>query len=74
MPEAVQDATTAMARAHHDEVEAACEEALAGGAHGVLLTADGYVGVDPQVPYGQIHEVQGHTQAWALRHMTGGAG
>lgn len=59
-----------MTRAHHAEVETACEEALTGGAHGVMLTADGYIGVDPEVPYGQVHEVEGHMRAWALRHLT----
>ena len=54
---------------HHDEVEAACEAALAGGVHGVMLAADGRIEADPEVPYGQIHEIEGHTGAWVLRHM-----
>lgn len=46
----------------HDIIEAACERALAGGRHGVLVIRMGMIlvsaSVDPSVPYGTIHETQ----------------
>lgn len=42
-------------------LERACEEALQGGQHGVLVVRDRFggmkVAVDPSVPYGHIYEV-----------------
>ena len=62
---------SALAGAHHAEVEQACEEALQGGLHGVLLDEHGCVGVDPTVPYGTVHEIVGHNEAWIQRHTKG---
>lgn len=46
-------------RRHHAVVEEACEAALSGGLHGVMVEWDGErtrAWVDPDVPYGTIHE------------------
>lgn len=50
---------TERVRRHHATVEAACEAALQGGRHGVMVewNADRTTAwVDPGVPYGEVHE------------------
>lgn len=46
-------------RRHHDVIEQACEAALQGGQHGVMVEWNAEqttAWVDPDVPYGEVHE------------------
>lgn len=58
----IDDAVRAALQLDQDMIEAACERALQGGKHGVLVLRSGAAGpvvsaeVDESVPYGQIHE------------------
>jgi hypothetical protein len=62
----LQDQVAAMVREaladQHRIIEAACERALQGGEHGVLILRAGHGGTivsaepDPSVPYGMIHD------------------
>lgn len=61
----ITDVASALLAERLAALEAACEEAVQGGEHGVLVLyrSDGWysVGVDPRVPYGYIFEVEDPT-------------
>lgn len=60
--EVLREAVWREVRYQHSIIEEACERALTGGEHGVLVIRMGTVlvsaSVDPAVPYGTIHETQ----------------